>query len=458
MGQSLSDARAICPQIIARQIDEEATEQLFAELADWHTNASPIVEVVTDWKQYGDLILDITGVAHLFGDETLMLDWLVSRLQRAGFTVQGAIANTFGAALAFARQTPGHIVASSDLQDALAPLSVAALRITEKQNNILIRMGLKTIGQLYGRNRDALTARFGSSLLKRLDQALGVLEERAQPRFALPEYSVEQKFADPIGLIDDVLMMAKDLSHRLVSQLEAHGVGAQTFHLFLYRTDHKILTLDVNAVRATRDADHIARLFGFRIDRLGDNFDPGFGIDTIRLTASVASDLTEHQEKIFNESAADKSLQLLYDRLASRLGRDVLFQPELVDTHIPENAVRLTPIIKSDTAENTFELTITNTLPRPMRLLPRPEEITVLAEVPDGPPMRMQWRRQAYHLVKASGPERIGMEWWQPGNDALTRDYYVIEDREGCRLWIFREGLYTVESTRPRWFMHGFFA
>jgi protein ImuB len=95
--------------------------------------------------------------------------------------------------------------------------------------------------------------------------------------------------------------------------------------------------------------------------------------------------------------------------------------------------------------------------PRPLKLLPSPEPITVTAEVPDAPPAAMVWRRVRYRFDRASGPERIGVEWWRPGEGALTRDYYVAEDDGGRRFWLFREGLYD-ETGAPRWFLHGFFA
>ena len=41
---------------------------------------------------------------------------------------------------------------------------------------------------------------------------------------------------------------------------------------------------------------------------------------------------------------------------------------------------------------------------------------------------------------------------------ALTRDYFRVESREGARVWLYREGLYIRESGRPRWFLHGLFA
>src|SRR5690606_8986184 len=64
-GQALSDARAQVPELEAREIDRSHLTHLFAELADWHSNASPLVGLLTDQAPYGDLCLDITGVAHL---------------------------------------------------------------------------------------------------------------------------------------------------------------------------------------------------------------------------------------------------------------------------------------------------------------------------------------------------------------------------------------------------------
>ena len=89
------------------------------------------------------------------------------------------------------------------------------------------------------------------------------------------------------------------------------------------------------------------------------------------------------------------------------------------------------------------------------------------ALVPDGPPRRLRWRGVTYDIAGAQGPERIGDEWWRAppsyasrtGNErGQTRDYYLVEDREGHRFWLYREGLYGRETAAARWFVHGLFA
>lgn len=479
VGQNLSDARAIVTDLEAREIDRDTTERVFADFADWHSNASPIVSIVTDISPWGDLALDITGVSHLFGGEAQMLGKLIDRLRQLGFEVRGAIASTLGTAWAVARFTAGRIVAEGNEQAVLQALPVAALRLEADQVENLKQFGLKQIGQLYSRDRHSLQARFGTSLLLRFDQALGWLEEKVVPRLPLAEYFVERRFPEPVALIEDVLLTAHDLAVSLSVRLESAGLGAQTFHLFLYRVDHKVMTLSVNSARATRDALHIGRLFSYRAERLEGDYDAGFGIDMIRLAVTSLSPLDAAQTGAFGIDDGAASLDTLYDLMSSRLGALSVVRSQPVNTYIPEQAIRLEAAIALSPPPRETPPAITKL--RPLRLLPQPEPITVLAEVPDAPPSRMIWRRVSYRFAKAAGPERIAVEWQgMPLRLQLTkasieaamtdekastyyfegqhtRDYYVAEDEVGRRFWLFRLGLLGI-AAEPRWYMHGFFA
>jgi protein ImuB len=62
------------------------------------------------------------------------------------------------------------------------------------------------------------------------------------------------------------------------------------------------------------------------------------------------------------------------------------------------------------------------------------------------------------HLVAhAEGPERIAPEWWRRLPSDQERDYYVVEDMEGRRFWLYRAGRYGHGETPPQWFIHGVF-
>jgi protein ImuB len=280
-------------------------------------------------------------------------------------------------------------------------------------------------------------------------------------------------------------MCAHDLAVQLAIKLESEGMGAQAFHLLLYRVDHKVMTLSVKSARPCREAEHITRLFAYRSERLQGEYDTGFGIDMIRLAASSVSELDASQLGVFDQNNGAEDLDRLYDRVSSRLGPLAVLRQVFVNTHIPERAVRLAPAIVKASAD---ALAGSNPKqPRPLRLLPMPELITVTAQVPDGPPSSMIWRRVGYKFVKASGPERLAAEWWRTGKrlqlvpppdpktlppgeklpyipdlpvfkaDPVTRDYYIAEDDGGRRFWLYREGFYG-GMPAPGWHLHGLFS
>jgi protein ImuB len=108
---------------------------------------------MSDVSGFGDLVLDITGVAHLFGGERPMLRLLLSRLRDLGYTVAGAIAPTLGAAWGVSHFARSQVVERADLEAILDGLPVHALRLTPAQIAGLTQMGLMTIGQLRPRDR-----------------------------------------------------------------------------------------------------------------------------------------------------------------------------------------------------------------------------------------------------------------------------------------------------------------
>ena len=68
---------------------------------------------------------------------------------------------------------------------------------------------------------------------------------------------------------------------------------------------------------------------------------------------------------------------------------------------------------------------------------------------PKGRRVRFRWRRALHEVVRAEGPERIAMEWWRHQTPKPTRDYFRVEDEDGRRFWLYRDGLYERETRRP---------
>ncbi|MDI6837922.1 MAG: DNA polymerase Y family protein, partial [Rhizobiaceae bacterium] len=158
------------------------------------------------------------------------------------------------------------------------------------------------------------------------------------------------------------------------------------------------------------------------------------------------------------------ALATFVDQAVARLGPDCLMRPVLQESHVPERASLLLPaadlmeIVSPGVEQRETGTGRSTKARRPIRLLKVPEIIEATAEAPEGPPMSFRWRRCLHRVRRAEGPEKLAMEWWIDGEEAPARNYFQVEDDEGHRYWLFREGAYVSNAEMPRWFMHGVFA
>jgi protein ImuB len=457
-GLALAQARAMHPALIALPEDPTADTRILEAFADWCGRYTPLV--ATDRSD--GILLDISGCAHLFGNEQKLRDDLLTRTTGFGFSARAAIASTIGAAWAAAHFDDIAIMPLGGERELLAPLPLAALRLPQETVAGLARVGLKRIGDIIDLPRPPLAARFGADLLRQLDRALGREYEPLSPRLPVAPYIAEKSFPDPIAREQDVLATIERLAAQLKLALAARGDGARSLELVLFRTDGAVKRISVGTSCPLRDPEAIRTLFVERLAALGDEMDPGFGFDLARLSAVVAEPCPDEQIG-FGASENRVELDHLIDRLSARLGRSRVTRLLAQDSHTPELASTTVPAQKGvDLGWDAFRRFRSDVglSARPLRLLPKPEPIhDVLALVPDGPPMRFRWRQAWHDVIAVEGPERIEGVWWSEESGGPTRDYFRVEDRTGLRFWLFRAGLYhEMTLPPPRWFLHGTYA
>jgi protein ImuB len=462
IGLPLANARAICPDLRVFDADEAADAEMLDNIADWCDRFTPLVALDSPHGLY----LDITGCVHLFGGEAAMLRLVCGLLTAQGFVVSAAIASNPVCARTLNRHVHGRIVRDGEEAEAVSPLPVAFLGADEAMG--LRRAGLKTIGDVAARARHEITARFGAAFTSRLEQALGQGDRPISPRKPMPDYIVEKRFAEPVTTDTVIAAALSRLAAMLVAAMAQQGKGARRLEAHFFRTDGAVRAITVDTGQPVTRGEMIDRLFRERLEALSDPLDPGFGFDLIRLSASRSEIVVQQQRDLDAHAHDNDEVAALIDRIAARIGgkRIVVHLPQ--DTHIPERAVLALPAQQHLAAAMRAvwpERTEGEPPLRPLRLFERPEEIKVIAQVPDGPPARFIWRRATHAVVRAEGPERIAMEWWRPQGSTLTRDYFRVEDENGLRFWLYRDGLYEREieqeegrAVHPAWFMHGLFA
>jgi protein ImuB len=516
-GARLTDARALDPALVTVPADPDGDAALVRRLARWAERWSPLVEVDGE-----GLRLDVSGVAHLFGGEEALVRDVGRRFAALGLTARVAIAPTAAAAWALARFSPSPLEGEGGsrrrrrkdegcakgaashpsprsrnarvdplpqgergLVEQLAPLHVSALRLDTGTVRALERLGLKTIGALLGVPRLALARRFrgAEDVVDALDRALGRKPEPLTAAPAEPPPRALVRLEEPATHPEAPMQALERLIPELVRQLQERHLGARRLTLAGYRVDGSTAAASVATTIASRDPKHLARLLADKAAAL----DPGFGFDAFALAADWTEDLSAAQESLVEEPSGTRELARLIDRLTVKLGPRRVRRPQAVESYLPEcasgwvGAVASSPSqmgrgtiprrgngggVESAGANHPSTMLRMVPLPtaspqggtRPQRLLDRPEAIDVIYATPEGMPRRFVWRRAVHDIARAEGPERIAPEWWRQPSSARLRDYYRVEDGEGRRYWIFREGV--VGDGRgglPSWFIHGLF-
>jgi protein ImuB len=252
------------------------------------------------------------------------------------------------------------------------------------------------------------------------------------------------------------------------------------------RADGSSAVIEAGLSAPSRAPAHLFCLFKERIEAL----DLGFGVDFMSLAALVTEALPPAQTDLAEESGKARP-ETLIDRLINRLGSRAVRRLVPRASHLPELAQGLKSAFAGP---SPWPEPLWRKPQRPPLLFTTPEPLTVLAEIPEGPPARFTWRRVTRRVIKSEGPERIAPEWWRSlvrtaesdserdippsdaqsapispprgglepvtptANTARPRDYYRIEDEDGHRYWVFREGLYQEAGLGPpSWYLHGVF-
>ncbi|MFO1104056.1 MAG: DNA polymerase Y family protein [Methylocystis sp.] len=453
---TLADAKARAPHLSVAQADAEADERLMLRLAAFCEQFTPLVALDPPCG----LALDVTGCAHLFGGDAAMRTSVLQAMARLSLTGRAAVAGTPDAARALARFGETAVAPPGEDENFARPLSIAALEAPRETSVALTRAGLTTLGDLADRSSAALTARFGAETMRRLARILGREDARLTPLRPLPDCMVERRFAEPFLDLSAIENVLRPLIAEAMDILEKRGQGGRAFEARFFRTDGAVAALNFETGAPSRNVETLLRLFRLKADSLADPLDPGYGFDVIRFCVLNAETLGQSQIGFERRDAPESGFADLVDRLAARFGRERVLRFAAHDTHDPLRAAAYVHAASPSRPDSWPQPEPGEPQLRPLFLFDPPQPIETVAQTPDGPPMHFKWRRVRHLIARAEGPERIAPEWWRDaaGRERRTRDYYRLEDRDGRRFWVFREGLYESEAAAPRWFLHGLFA
>lgn len=443
-GMVVADARAIFSSLQVLDDPPELSRKLLTGIGEWCIRFTPAVAI----DEPSGLVLDASGCAHLWGDEKKYLTDIYKRIRHFGYDIRIALADTIGAAWAIARFGKGSPLVEHGAQTtALLSLPAAALRLEPAVVIQLEKLGLRQVKDFISFPRPSLRRRFGNHLLQRIKQATGEEEEWITPLQPISPYEERLPCLEPIVTATGIEIALQRLLDALCKRLHLQGKGLRLASLHGYRVDGKIETVSIGTTRPSCNAKHLFKLFEIKINTI----EPGLGIELFTLVAAQVEEIAITQSTCWENTGGldDGILCELLDRIAVKTGSGHIHRYIPAEHYWPERSFKLADSIgqKGNTPWKVDR-------PRPLQMLVKPQLINVTAPIPDYPPMLFRYRGKLHKIIKADGPERIEPEWWL--KDGPHRDYYVVEDEEGKRYWLFRSGHY--DAAAQQWFIHGFFA
>jgi protein ImuB len=426
-GMPIGAAQALTTelQVLARAPEREQTA--LEGLAAWLLQFTSLVSLTPP----DALLLEIGGSLNLFGGPRTLLQRVREGVLHLGYRARLAAAPTPLGALWLARAGEGpQITDQARLRSALSGLPLNALRLETAVEDSLHGMGLRSLGELLRLPRDGLSRRFGTALVRSLDQALGRYPDPRLPYVPPPRFSSRLALPAEVDDTHALLFGMRRLLEELAGTLRARDAGVQHMTWSLLHTEGKATAVTLGLVAPNRNPGHLFALLRERMERVSLRAP----VREIALRADTLLPLEARASDLFGDDPqqASQDWQTVIERLRARLGQEVVTGLRLVSEHRPERSWRNCSPGEHHPAVHFPQ--------RPLWLLQRPLALKSV----DGRP------RLGGSRLLLGEPERIESGWWDGADTA--RDYFVARSPDGNRLWVYRE-----RRGEHRWFLHGIF-
>lgn len=243
VGMRRREAEAVCPTVQSFIADPGAEAVTFDPVVTTLEEVIPRVEVVRP----GLLLAPLTGAVRYYGDETAVIEQVISRLARhepvavrngvrrgdRDAAVRNAVGPEYRIGLAagpFAAQRAAEqgtardpVVHVEDDAEFLRTLDITALG-KEDLAATFRWLGITTLGELAGLPREAMVSRFGPDGLAAHRIARGD-DRETRPRALPEELAVEERFDPPLENLEQAAFVARAMASRLIGAPALRGAS-----------------------------------------------------------------------------------------------------------------------------------------------------------------------------------------------------------------------------------------
>ena len=407
--------------------DEQAEQRTLERLCCWAYSITPTLHT---WRE-DCLQLEIGGCLNLFRGLDALLAEVTGGISSRGHRASHGLAPTPGAAwlLSFTAEDTA-VAVHLPLAERLSPLPLGLLDRFAPTVDSLRRAGLHTLGDILALPAAAHGRRCGRDFCQFLEQVLGQREALRADYRPPPVFSDEYWFGYEVRTNQELLPAVQLLLQALCRFLRNTQLQTSEIRWQLVGVNRRLQEVCVRSGSSHSDWQSWYQLTGIRFEQL----QLTGSVEGLALACRQLHPAEQENIDLFSPRNQKEPLASLLDRLRSRLGLQAIEKVGCRDEHLPELAVYVSNDNPGDAPGTGRPCG-----QRPFWLMPQPQALR-------------QHRDQLYWngaLTLVYGPERIEDNWWQ---EAVSRDYYIAEDRSGQHYWVFCDRL------ARRWYIHGIFA
>ena len=393
------------------------------------------------------IVLDLSGLAQLFGAEPEIGAHLAQRSRECGLFANVAIASNVDTALIAGRGFAGTtIIPAGEEAVRLGELPVGVLAPSAETEEILGRWGVRTCAGFAALPVLQLSERLGQEGVRLHALARGAVARSLT--IAKPVHFFEEgmELDDAVEELDPLSFLLGRLLDKLCARLAAHSLAAASIRVrFELQPDfenaldrrkaivHKIdppgaYEKELQLPIPSRDSKMLLKLLRLRLQANP----PGAPIRKITLGAESARPRAT-QGGLFLPSFPDpEKLEVTIARIANVVGEGNVGSPSLVDTWRPaefqlqrfqapleivEDAGESRETAPSRVQCQKFKAPVSFRMFRP--------PVPAMLELQAGRPSRVSFHGMRGDVVAASGPWRTSGDWWR--EDAWQQDEWDLE-------------------------------
>jgi protein ImuB len=391
--------------VLHRSEDEEIAAK--SALLECAGSFSPRVEDCSQSYMFLCAI-DIAGTEKLFGPPQTLGEELCSRVRSLGITACIAISGGFHTAMVSAKaltlRNQVCVIHAGKESEALAPLSLDVLDLTDDRAEVFSLWGIRTLGMLAELPEKELIARLGQEGKRLRQMARGELTHLFRP--VEPEFALRERMDldTPIEVLDALLFVVNLMLDQVIQRASARVLALAEVKIALSLEKGTMHERAVRPALPTNDRQLWLKLLHLDLEA----HPPQAAIVAVTLEAEPGR-TSKVQLGLFTPQLPEPSrLDVTLARIEAVVGEGNVGSAVLKDKHGSDNfsvePFRVAPIKGREES---------SCLARPALRKLRPSE-PIFVVLDNCRPQTLFFRDRRYAVERAYGPWLSSGEWWNP--------------------------------------------